>query len=479
MSIKKNFIYNLSYQILTLILPLVTAPYLSRVLGADQIGQYSYTYSVAGYFVLFSMLGVNNYGNRSVASHRDDRNSLSCVFYSIYYLQLITSAIVILVYVIYAFCSASNVSLAIIWIPYIVSAAMDINWLFFGLECFKITVTRNFIIKILSFLMIILFVKGEYALPIYCTIMSFSQLVSCGVLWTFVPKYVDPFPFKWRCVSQHILPNIKLFIPVIAISVYNILDKVMLGSLSSMEQTGFFESAQKVATMPLTLITALGTVMLPHTSNLIASGNASKAKALLSDSIWFAMLLSAAFCFGIIGIAPTLATVYFGTGFEPTAILMAIIVMDMPFMAWANVIRTQLLIPASRDNAYVSSVVMGAVVNVAINILTIPSLGAFGASLGTLFAEMTVCFIQTVSVRSEIPVLNWVKSNMPYFVIGALMCLFVRVIGFSLGVSITTLVIQIICGIVSYLVLTLLYLILTDNQFYIKYIKHRLVRVIH
>ena len=172
-TVKKNFMYNTAYQILILIIPLVTAPYLSRVIGAEGIGIYSYTYSIAYYFGLFILLGLNNYGNRKIAQVKDNKEKLSKEFLSIYLMQVMMSIIVIGIYGIYI--TLNNYTykiIQVIQIVYLISVALDINWLFFGLEKFKITVTRNFLIKILTFICIFIFVKNEQDLWVYTLIMS-------------------------------------------------------------------------------------------------------------------------------------------------------------------------------------------------------------------------------------------------------------------------------------------------------------------
>ena len=167
-SIKKNFSYNLVYQVLNLVILLVTSPYIARVLGPDKSGIYSYTYSVANFFLLAAMLGVNNYGNRSIALIRDDKEKLSKTFSSIYVLQLLTSAISVTAYVIYlVWIIDANRTVALVQGVYLMSAAFDINWFFFGLEKFKLTVTRNMVIRILSLVGIFVFVKDQNDLFIY------------------------------------------------------------------------------------------------------------------------------------------------------------------------------------------------------------------------------------------------------------------------------------------------------------------------
>lgn len=466
-SLKHNFFYNIAYQILLIILPLVTAPYLSRVLGAEQLGEYSFTYSTANYFVLFAMLGVNNYGNRCIARVRGDRWRLSKEFWSIYAFQATATVLMCALYISYAVNASEGVVIALSWVPYVLSAGFDVNWLFFGLEEFRLTVVRNFIVKLATFVLTIMLVRGENALLVYCLLMSVSFLVSAFVLWPFVWREVDFVQPTLRGMLAHLKPNLVLFVPVVAISLYTVMDKVMLGWLSaSFAENGYFENAYKVATMPTAVVTALGTVMLPRVTNMLAHGDREGAHRYLGTSMWAAMAMSFAFAFGVAGVAPVLVPVFFGDGFEPCEAAMCAIVADMPFMAWANVIRTQLLIPEGRDKEYVASVVAGAAVNIAVNITLIPSLGALGAAIGTFCAEATVCLVQTWAVKGEVPQGRWLLDAFPFVAIGGVMCIVVRIMGEVLGTSVTTLALQVLTGAVLFSTLALIWCIATGNEHY-------------
>lgn len=466
-NIKKNIIYNVIYQALLIILPLATAPYLSRVLGPNQLGQYSYTYSVANYFVLFAMLGVNNYGNRCVARARGDRAKLVEEFWGIYCFQVFMTLTMLVLYIAYSVVLSGDVVLALVWTPYVLSAGLDVNWLFFGLEEFRLTVTRNLVIKLATFALTLLLVRGEYALMIYCVLMSVSYLASAAALWPFVRCEVDWARPTWRRVLSHLRPNLVLFVPVIAVSLYTVLDRVMLGWFSSFEENGYFENAYKVATMPTAVITALGTVMLPRVSNLLVEGRRLEAQRYLGVSMWMAMAMAFAFSFGVAGVAPVLVPVLFGRGFGPSEAAMCVIVSDMPFMAWANVIRTQLLIPEGRDREYVASVVVGAAVNVAVNLALIPPMGALGASAGTLCAEAAVCLVQARAVRREVPQGRWLLRCLPFAAIGLVMFAAVRALGDVMGASAMTLLLQVAAGAVIYSLLSFMWCEATRDGCYL------------
>lgn len=235
-SVKKNFVYNILYQLLVILLPLVTAPYISRTLGAKAVGIYSYINSIAYYFLLFAMLGISNHGNRSIASVRDDKQKLNKCFWEIYSIQFFTYLIAIIGYIAYIiFFVNANKVIFLIQIIYVISGLFDISWLFFGLEKFKITVLRNTIIKIFTLICIFIFVKEPGDLWKYTLIFSLGTFLSQFYLWFNIKDYIYLEKIQFKNVKKHIKPILILFIPVISYSIYKVMDKIMIGAMSSYE----------------------------------------------------------------------------------------------------------------------------------------------------------------------------------------------------------------------------------------------------
>lgn len=264
MSIKKNFIYNMVYQIIIIIIPLITTPYISRIIGPEGVGIQAYTYSIASYFVLFAMLGVNNHGNRSIAMTRNDKKRLSETFFCIFYLKVIVSVIVIIVYCIYIiFAQQQYRILLIINLLYVLAALVDINWFFFGMEKFKLTVIRNVVIRVISVISIFIFVKQSSDLYIYVFILALGNLISQLILWKYLFKYIDKTKVGIKNIFNQLKPTLVLFIPVLAISVYQIMDKIMIGYMSNVVQVGYYENSERIIKIPIAVIISLGTVMLP------------------------------------------------------------------------------------------------------------------------------------------------------------------------------------------------------------------------
>lgn len=472
MSIKNNFIYNLAYQILTMILPLITTPYIARVIGPTGVGIQAYTYSIVNYFVLFSMLGINNHGNRSIAMVRDDKERLSRTFISIYSIQAIMSLLMIIIYSIYIIFFIKEYKIIfIIQIIYIITSFLDINWFFFGMEEFRLTVIRNSIIKLASVCSIFIFVKNSNDLYIYSLILALSGLLSQVVLWIYIKKYIIFIRVKWSEIISNIKPILILFIPVIAISIYKTMDKIMLGSMSTVIEVGFFENSEKIINIPLGLITALGTVMLPKMSNLYAKGNTNESKKYIRLSMGFAMFMSIGSIFGLIGVGSVLIPVFLGNEFNRCINIVSLLAITLLFLSWANVIRTQYLIPKRRDSIYIISTILGATVNVIINMLLIKKYGAAGTAIGTIFAEAIVAIYQTMMVRNELEIKLFLRENIFYIIPGIIMCLLVRYIGKVMGISLFTGIVQIVIGGIVYCSISLIYMIIIKNEIIINMVR--------
>lgn len=468
-SLKKNLAYNVAYQILVIILPLITAPYVSRVLGADGLGTYSYIFSIVTYFGLFGMLGIANHGNRSVALVRDNRQKVSEAFSNTYIIQLCTTVIALLLYFLFIYCWFSgDKTIAYIESIIVLSYVLDITWFFFGLEQFAVTVTRNAIIKIATVVAIFIFVRSREDLWIYALIMSCGMLFSQIYLWLRIRKYADFCKPSWSQVKSNIKPVLMLFIPAIAYSIYKLLDKVMLGAMSSMSQVGLFDNAEKIINIPSSLITAFGTVMMPRITVLLGTGDEHRISYLNKISVRYFTLLVVGAAFGLAGICNVLAPVYFGSEFVGSAPIIAGLGFSLIFVTWANVIRTQYLIPNKLDKPYVISSVIGALANLAVNIILIPKFAGIGAMIGTIIAEFTVFFVQLILVRRSFPMSQYLQPVLFLFPIGMIMFAIVYWIGAYMGNTIITLIIQILVGGFLYLSGSMVYLKVIHDEFFEK-----------
>ncbi|PKB53211.1 flippase [Clostridium sp. HMb25] len=456
-SIKMNLLYNIIYQVLSACTPLITSPIVSRSLGAGQLGIYSYTYSVAYYFLLFGMLGVKNYGNRSIARVRGNREELSQTFWSIYFFQLLSSIVMLLAYGFYVvILCEGNLTIAIIQGMLVLSSIFDISWLFFGFEQFKITTIRSSTIKLLSVVLIVLFVHNESDLWKYTVIMAGGALLSQLIMWPFLRSFVDYRRPKLIEILRHFKPNIILFIPVIATNLFKYMDKIMLGKMTVMTELGYYENAERLIQIPNSFVTALGTVMLPRMSNLAKNDNNKEASLITSRSMMISIFACSAMAFGIVGVSDVFVPVFFGEDFLQVIPLLYLLAPIMIFICWGDVIRTQYLIPNMKDVRYLVSVAVASLCNLLINYLLIPSRGAIGVAIGTVCAEFLVCFLQTIMVGKSLPILNYIKDCIWFVLFGVIMYFAIRQI--YVYSNLLTIIIRIGAGAIIYLTLSYIYL---------------------
>lgn len=471
-SLLRNFLYNFSYQALLFIIPLITIPYISRVLGPENIGVHSYTLSIATYFLLIAMLGLKNYGNRTIARSQGNKEQLSKDFWGIYVLQISTSLIMTLLYLFYIFyINQSYFLISAIQILIVLSAAVDISWFFFGIEKFKTAAIRGMGIRILGTICVFIFIKESSDLWLYVLIMGISTFMSHLALWPSLFKHISLVRISKANVLPHIKPTIILFIPVMAVSLYNIMDKIMLGSISTMAQLGFYENAERIITIPFTLIAALGTVMIPRMSNLVAKGHIEKNKRYLDITMKYVIIMSSGMAFGIAAIAPIFTPVFFGNQFIPVSFLIQLMSVVIIIKAWANIIRTQYLIPSLRDKDYIFSVMIGAIVNLIANFILIKPLGALGAVIGTIVAELSVSIYQTLVVRKELDIKRYLSNGWPFIIVGFLMFIIVRGVSSYLSVNVISVFIQVGIGFIIYSMFCLIILYFSKDKLFIRIMK--------
>lgn len=465
-NVRKNLGYQTLYQILNVGLPLITAPFLARVLGAESLGIMSYTDSVVNYFTLFAMMGLTNYGTRSIAVVKENRKERDSVFSQIFYMQLITTGGALLAYVVYMICFCKD-NYFISWIQGIavIACFFDINWLFFGIEEFKITVIRSIIIRIISVVMMILLVRSPSDLWIYAILLIGSMLVSQVVLWFYAPKFVKLNGLEIERIKKHFSLNVKLFIPILAMSVYHIMDKTMLGVLSTYTQSGYYYNADKVINIPIGLLTGVGTVMLPRMSMLARADKKEELDSLFNTSIRAIGFFSSAMCCGIAAISKEFTPFFFGEGYD-NCIILIISLSPVLFIKGLSVISRNLyLIPNNMENKLTASVFAGAVVNLIVNLLLIPQIGALGAVIGTLVAETVSCIWQYTSLRNYVNCIESIGFAIIYFLLGIGMFFGVRLVSEQLLLpNIFKLIIEVVVGVIIYVILCTVFWTITKNK---------------
>lgn len=473
--LKNNLWYQTLFQVLNTCLPLITSPYLARVLGAEKQGVFSFTQSVVNYFTLFAMLGVVNYGTRAIAACKRDKASLSDLFWNIYSFQLVTSFTCLLFYILYlVFFSPEYLFISTIQGLYLIGSFLDANWLLFGLEKFKTTVTRNIVVRIVSVVAILTLVKAESDLWIYTLIMAGSPVLSNIIIWRFIPNEIDVHASRYiefDKVKRHIKPNLILFVPLFAMSVFHIMDKTMLGLLSTYEQVGYYYNADKIINIPIGIINGVGTVMLPRMTTLFAENREEEIREYFSATIEGIVLCSSAMAFGISAIASEFTPLFFGEGFDSCILLIIVLSPVLVIKGLSQTARMQFLIPANKERIFIESVSIGAIVNLIVNYLLIPQMGAMGAVIGTVIAEGISCIWQFMKMNRHINAIHAIVRSSCYIIIGFIMLFLVRgSVGFIPG-GFLGVILEIAIGAIIYSALCLLFMKITKNHLLILFLR--------
>ena len=415
-SLKWNYVFNLANKLTSLVIPLIVTPYITRVFSSDRLGIYTYTNTVASYFVTFTLMGISMYGSKQVSLKRHDNIASNDEYATLLTVQLLNAGLAMLAYFLYVtFFVSSNQDIYWIQMLYVISAGFDMTWFLSGLERFREIAVRNIIVNVLSALMIFFFVHTEADLAIYTLIKVGTIFISQLII--FVPVFLK---------QQFYLVNVKqiklayqglflLFIPVLADTLFQTMDKVMLGIYASYAAVGLYYSSRMITDIPQTVITSLNIILFPRITHLLSRGKRAEAEKLFYQSFILIIALSLATAFGVSAIARDFVGVFFGASYGAVADYVPSLSIYICLAAWSGTIRYQYLIPHSLERVYVVAIILGSGINLVLNSLLIPSLGVYGSILATIISELVICVYQTYPIRKEIPL----KGLLGYVIIFA------------------------------------------------------------
>lgn len=451
MKIVKNYLYNVGYNILILLTPLLTVPYISRVLGPTGVGINATTNSVITYFLLAGTVGITIYGNREIAFIREDFEKRSQVFWEIELLQITTIGLAYLAFCIFLFFQ-NQLKMYFFYQSFlIIAGAFDISWFFMGLEDFKKTVLRNILVKIISLFAIFVLVKTKNDVGIYSLILSLSQLLGNVTLWPYLNRIVRVPKIATLHIFKHLKPSLSLFIPQVAITIYLAVNKTMLWQLDNVTASGYYDYSDKLIKLVLAIVTSTGTVMLPHIANLYARKKMKQVKEYLYISFDFVLFITIPMCFGIAALATSLAPWFFGSEFTMVNKLLMIEAPVIILIGLSNVIGQQYLLPTKQTRTYTVSVVLGAVTNIVINIPLILKYGVYGAMIATLLSELTVTSYQLIKVRTALKLSKLFANVGKYMFAAVIMFMPVYVLNICMKISAISLFFQILIGLLIYI----------------------------
>lgn len=456
MKVIKNYLYNVGYQVLAIIVPLITSAYVSRVLRPEGVGANSFTNSIIQYFILFANMGIGYYGNRQIAYVRENKERISKTFWEIQIVKTITTLYAFVAFQIFMIFYTRQSEYMWAQSINLIAVAFDISWFYEGIEDFRVTVLKNSFVKIVSMIAIFIFIKGPEDVTLYIVVLALSTFIGNLTLWPNIRRDLDKVNIRLLNPWQHFMPMAGLFIPQIATQVYVQLNKTMLGVMVNETASGYYQYSDNLVKLILALVTATGTVMLPHVANAVSHGNMHKVNEMMYKSFNFVSAVSYPMMFGLAAISLTLAPKYYGPGYGPVGPAMMIESIVILIIAWSNVLGVQYLLPIHRQKQFTWSVTLGAIVNLILNIPLIKFGGLNGAMWSTVLSETSVTLYQLWAVKDLLTLKKLFADSWKYFVAGLVMFIPIFWMNTHLNKSWLMMGIEVIVGAIIYGIMILI-----------------------
>lgn len=476
--LRKNVILNTIFRILMIAAPFVTAPYVSRVLLSDGVGVYSYTQSLVSYFTMFAALGTVSYGTREIARRRDKKSDYSKSFWEIELISVICSCVALAAWLALSFAYTEYKTYLLILSFAILATCMDISWLYAGLEKYKYTISINLLAKITSVVLIFVFVRTPNDVWIYVLIYSLSLLVGNASMWLFLPKVLSKTKIDKHSLKTHFKETLIYFIPAVAVSLYTVLDKTLIGALiqgtttvtvdgeevvkkTSEIESGYYEQATKIIDIVKAVaFVSINTVMCSRASYLYKINDEKEIKKLTLNAFEITLFLSLGAAFGLVGIAQNFVPIFFGEGYEPTVLLLQIMSILIPAMCISGTLGSLYYTPTGRRKISALFLIIGAGVNLLLSWLLIIYFKSLGATIASVIAEVIIsvlyfCFCKGSITIKELLKLSWKKITAGLVMLGV-MTIFNLFVHSLIDNAYLFLVVEFFAGLVTYLFVLLL-----------------------
>lgn len=464
-TVKKNFLFNLCIQIVMYIIPLITSPYLSRVLTPEGIGNNSFVNSICSYFTLVIGFGFLTYGTKAIAECNKDKRTYSNVFWNIVICRGILFILCFIPYICLAyfwgFGERVDKSLFLVYSLILFSAFIDITYLYQGLENFKTISIIHIVCNVVSAVLYFALVKTKANLLIYVLIYTCQTVAIALISWIFAAKNLSKPDFHDIHIMKTLKSGLVFFLPTIAISVYTILDRTMLGYIASNEEVGFYEQAYKIIALVVALMNAISPVMLSRISSLVKSGNEPEVrkKTIQMGEVYF--LLGFPCVFGLYGVVNHFVPAFFGEDYYPSIQVLYFLIPLVMIIPISNQIGSIYYVPRNKVNITTYFFISGALLNFVTNFIFIKFWGAKGAAITSLIAETLISSLFIVFSIKKVPYLDMLKKGIkPLFaslvMFGAIILLGVFVLEKHVSSDIVNSIIIVCSGAVTYGVMLIL-----------------------
>lgn len=409
-SVSKNSAFSMVNKGLSVVFPLVTVSYISRVLGAAGIGEVSSAQNLATYFSMAAALGIPSYGVRVIAQSRNNKNICNRVFSELFIINLISSLIATFLYLIAVFFlrdNHSNMALSLVFSVVIIFNIINIEWVYQGFEEYEYITLRSLSIKILSLFLLFVFVREKSDLVAYAFIICFGSIGNYVLNFVNLKKYVK-LCFHNIALKKHMAPIMTFFVSVIAIEIYSLLDVSMLTAMSDSTCVGYYSNSTKIVKAVANTLTGMSAVLMPRFSYLFNENKKSEIKKLSGQFLNVTFLISIPCCIGIILVANQIVEVLFGSDFIPAISTIRILSILIVLMPLSGGVFCQLLLTSGKEKYYLLCVLSGTIVNALLNHILIPIYAQDGAAIASIIAELTVS-VSMIAVSRKM-----IKVNMYY-----------------------------------------------------------------
>ena len=434
--VRNNFLYNLIYHVVSLIIPFVVNPYITRTISQGLLGRNTFICAQITYFCLFGSLGINYLGTREIAkAAQDGLEKIRERFYSLVHLQFLTYAAACGLFVGYLLLFPDYLDIKLMYILMIAASMTDINWLYMGIEDFRFISIRNCLIRIICTALVFLLVKNDGDIYLYIICLYLPQLILNLMMWVFAIKRLGKDSFAYRIRREDFRRNIILAIPGIAVSVYTILDKLVIGLFQPVESVAIYDQGQALVRMVLSAIAAFGTVVMPRVSSMVASSEKEMIQKAINKCAAFTWLLASALMFGLISVAGVFISWYLPDNYSYVANVMIITSPLILISSAENVMGVQVLIPHGGEKYYSISLVAAAITNLTLDLLFVPRYGIAAACICSVIAEGIALAIQTFYARRYVDPGEVFGSSIYFLICGGAMWGLLAIINNHLATS--------------------------------------------
>jgi O-antigen/teichoic acid export membrane protein len=393
-TVKKNFLFNILLSVTNVLFPLITFPYVARVINPVGIGKVSFVESICRYAILVATLGIPIYGVREVAKFKDDKAKLSKLCNELISIHLISSLFISLVYLILVLITprlSDHLNFYILGLLLIFSNIFSVEWYFQGIEDFKFITIRTIVVRIVTTILVFFMVtRPEHSFNFFLLTVLTNLTISIINLWHASKQINLKFTFQYKNLKSHFTPLFLIFSTTISISIYVLLDTIMLGFLSDEKSVGLYSMALKISKIPLLFVSALGVVLIPQLSSSFNNNDMDRFKLLITKSINFVITFSFPIIFLIIGVSNNLILFFAGAPFLDAALSLKFLSILVLLIGISNIFGMQVLTPMGKDKYLTYSVLFGTVISISLNYFLIPLYHDLGAVITNVITEIIV-----------------------------------------------------------------------------------------